>query len=150
MDSSKEDPRGIEELFHASLARPPSERHQFLQQACKGDEHLQQEVASLLACDREADGFLDGLTEDQRDVMVIGYQAVTETRNDVFSAGDESSFLIARRDGFSLSYLFRMRSGKRALFVYLVGYMDDSPEFWRELLGPHVRSLETLQVTPSE
>src|SRR5262245_17536526 len=41
----------IDELYHAALERPESERDTFLRQACSGDEQLLQEVLSLLRFD---------------------------------------------------------------------------------------------------
>jgi Tol biopolymer transport system component/predicted Ser/Thr protein kinase len=48
----------IEQLYHAARERDPVERTAFLQQACAGDEALQQEVESLLAEDAEVENFL--------------------------------------------------------------------------------------------
>ncbi len=39
----------IEEIYHAALERPPSDRSAFLKKTCDGDHELQQEVESLLA-----------------------------------------------------------------------------------------------------
>jgi serine/threonine protein kinase len=39
----------VDQLFHAALARQPSERNIFLENACGGDETLRREVESLLA-----------------------------------------------------------------------------------------------------
>jgi len=38
----------IQEIFHAAVERPPSERAEYLARACAGDEPLRAEVASLL------------------------------------------------------------------------------------------------------
>src|SRR5262245_20375085 len=48
----------IDELYHAALERPASERAAFLLTACDGDEALRREVESLLASDDEAGSFL--------------------------------------------------------------------------------------------
>ena len=48
----------IEALCHASLARPDSERRQFLIEACRGDEGLRREVESLLAHESSAAQFM--------------------------------------------------------------------------------------------
>ena len=50
--------RQIEDLCHASLARPNGERAQFLHEACGGDEVLRHEVESLLAHESSAAQFL--------------------------------------------------------------------------------------------
>jgi serine/threonine protein kinase/tetratricopeptide (TPR) repeat protein len=51
--------RRIDKLLQAALERMPAERATFLRQACAGDESLEREVLSLLASQKEADGFLD-------------------------------------------------------------------------------------------
>jgi eukaryotic-like serine/threonine-protein kinase len=50
--------RRIEELCDAALDREPGERAAFVVAACAGDAALQQEVESLLAHHRTAEGFL--------------------------------------------------------------------------------------------
>ena len=51
--------RQIERVCHAALARAPSERAGFLDEACAGDADLRSEVESLLAGQSEASGFLE-------------------------------------------------------------------------------------------
>src|SRR4029453_12657133 len=53
-DAASERWATVERLYHAALARDPSEREQFLTEACAGDDPLRQEVASLLAHDGSA------------------------------------------------------------------------------------------------
>jgi eukaryotic-like serine/threonine-protein kinase len=48
----------VNELYHATLERPATERAAFLEAACEGDDALRREVDSLLACDDEAGSFL--------------------------------------------------------------------------------------------
>ena len=50
--------REVEDLCHASLARPNEERRQFLTEACRGDEVLRREVESLLAHELSAAQFM--------------------------------------------------------------------------------------------
>jgi serine/threonine protein kinase/Tfp pilus assembly protein PilF len=50
--------RQIEKLYDAALELDVSRRAAFLDQACKGDEELRREVASLLASDAQAGSFL--------------------------------------------------------------------------------------------
>jgi Protein kinase domain/WD40-like Beta Propeller Repeat len=50
--------RQIEDLCHASLARPAEERTAFLAEACTGDDVLKREVESLLAEESRANGFM--------------------------------------------------------------------------------------------
>jgi len=49
----------IQQLFHAILELPPSERAEFLSQACPNDPELGREVESLLAFEGQADGLLE-------------------------------------------------------------------------------------------
>src|SRR5262249_15216915 len=49
----------IEKLYTAALERDARGRVDFLDQACAGDEALRQEVESLLACQTEAESFIE-------------------------------------------------------------------------------------------
>ena len=49
----------IEQLYLAALEREPRERTDFLAQACAGDDELRREVESLLACQKEAEDFIE-------------------------------------------------------------------------------------------
>lgn len=49
----------IATLFHAALELPPSERNDYLRQACEGDEQLKIEVTKLLDESEEVGDFLD-------------------------------------------------------------------------------------------
>jgi len=49
----------VAQLHRAVLEHEPSQRAAFLQQACAGDEGLRLEVESLLAYEREAEGFIE-------------------------------------------------------------------------------------------
>jgi eukaryotic-like serine/threonine-protein kinase len=49
----------IERLYHAALEREPAARQAFLDAACAGDDALRREVATLLACDERAAGFIE-------------------------------------------------------------------------------------------
>jgi len=50
--------RQIEDLCHATLARPAQDRTAFLAHACAGDAALQREVESLLVGESSAEGFM--------------------------------------------------------------------------------------------
>ncbi len=50
----------IERLYHLALDLPESQRRSFLEQACSGDESLNQEVASLIEQAKGADNLLEG------------------------------------------------------------------------------------------
>jgi hypothetical protein len=49
----------LEDLFHATLERPPAEREAFLTKACAGDQELRKDVERLLRADEEASAFVD-------------------------------------------------------------------------------------------
>ena len=49
----------LDNLLHAVLQHPPSERDAFLRQACLGDERLEREARSLLTMEQKAQGFLE-------------------------------------------------------------------------------------------
>jgi Tol biopolymer transport system component len=49
----------IDEIYHATLARPPAERAAYLDEACRGDLELRSEVESLLAQAGAASSFLE-------------------------------------------------------------------------------------------
>ncbi len=49
--------QGVEELFHAALARPANERQSFLDDACQGNTVLRSEITSLLAALEEPEAF---------------------------------------------------------------------------------------------
>jgi eukaryotic-like serine/threonine-protein kinase len=72
----------IEELFHATLAHAPEDRAAFLQQACRNDQDLRQQVESLLDADREQGDWLDTgimqpttlMQEEKKPGSLIGQQ----------------------------------------------------------------------------
>ena len=49
----------IRQVFHDALERPPEERAAFLREIAGGDEWIHREVASLLAAESQAEGFLE-------------------------------------------------------------------------------------------
>ena len=49
----------IEALYNDALAIAPVERPAFLDQACGGDDGLRKELESLLACEAQAEGYMD-------------------------------------------------------------------------------------------
>ena len=49
----------LEDLFHAALDRPASERDRFLAEACADDQELRAEVERLLKADQQASAFID-------------------------------------------------------------------------------------------
>ena len=55
---STQRPAQLSELFHSALARDPSTRDAFLDEACRGDDGLRHELARLLAGHAEAGSFL--------------------------------------------------------------------------------------------
>src|SRR5262245_5781035 len=61
-DMNSEYWRRVEDLYHRALEVDPSARAEFLQGACAEDAALRREIESLLACENEAQTFL----EDQK------------------------------------------------------------------------------------
>jgi len=49
----------IKEMYHAAVSREESQRAAFLKEACGGDEALRLEVESLLAHEKQAEGYLE-------------------------------------------------------------------------------------------
>src|SRR5260221_14309124 len=75
----------IEELFNAALARPVSERRNFLADACAGDDALSTEIASLLREEEQPNTFLSEAT------FTLGLKAV--------APDDNSESLVGNRRG---------------------------------------------------
>ena len=50
--------RQVVEVFNAALEREPEQRARFVDEVCRGDEALKQEVETLLAADSPEDSFL--------------------------------------------------------------------------------------------
>jgi predicted Ser/Thr protein kinase len=55
----KPDPKHVESVFAAALARPPAERTAYLDESCVGDPALRQRVEALLKAHGEAGSFLE-------------------------------------------------------------------------------------------
>ena len=49
----------VDSLLKSAVSRPPQERDAYLASECAGDEELEREVRSLLACQHEAGSFLE-------------------------------------------------------------------------------------------
>ena len=84
----------IERLLYAALALNVSERAAFLEQVCSGDPALQQEVESLLADERTAEGFLaapamDAAADAIQDVRasLVGHQLGSYKIESLLGAG---------------------------------------------------------------
>ncbi|MBI3050332.1 MAG: serine/threonine-protein kinase [Acidobacteria bacterium] len=65
--------RRIEELYHAALARPETDRGAFLARACAGDDALHQEVQALLDTPATAERFL------AEPALAVAAQMVTDS-----------------------------------------------------------------------
>jgi Tol biopolymer transport system component len=61
-------------LFHSALEREGDNRAAYLQQACAGDDALRQEVESLLAQGKTADGLLDDSALGKMAAEIVGKQ----------------------------------------------------------------------------
>lgn len=73
--------RRIEDLYHAAIARPISERADFLRQSCTDDPDMRAEVESLLAHVGPTGAFIDepalvvlaaGLAQDEKEAQLTG------------------------------------------------------------------------------
>jgi len=54
----------IEEIFQGALQRPPTERKQYIEEACGNDRELIPEIESLLESDNDAENALRSLIAD--------------------------------------------------------------------------------------
>jgi serine/threonine protein kinase len=66
--------RQIDALLDAALERGPSERSDFLRQACGGDEELRKEVESLLAAHLKAGSFIEQAPAEDLTLLLDGDQ----------------------------------------------------------------------------
>ncbi|HEY3138889.1 MAG TPA: protein kinase [Blastocatellia bacterium] len=71
----------VEKLYHAALEREASQRADFLNKACAGDEDLRRDVESLLAYQDRAENFIE------LPALEVAAKAITD---------DESSLLVGR------------------------------------------------------
>ncbi|HTZ57821.1 MAG TPA: protein kinase [Acidobacteriaceae bacterium] len=59
----------IEEIFQGALERPPTDRKQYLEAACGGDQELRAEIDSLLKSDEDAESVLSSLVANNLDSL---------------------------------------------------------------------------------
>src|SRR5262245_57074923 len=65
----------IDRVFQAALDRSPADRAVFLDQACAGDPRLKPEVGALLACDEEAESFIERPALDAASDLMAEHRA---------------------------------------------------------------------------
>jgi eukaryotic-like serine/threonine-protein kinase len=58
----------ISRLFHAALAHNAQQRHNFIAEACEGDEELTKEIESLLSAHEQRGNFIDFIEEPAADI----------------------------------------------------------------------------------
>ncbi len=71
-----------EELFRRAAPMGPEDRAAFLNEHCADDAELRREVESLLRCDSNDDGFLDGQAHKQLIADAIGAERMDENEED--------------------------------------------------------------------
>ena len=70
----------ISQLYHAALTRPVDQRAAFLADACADDEALRQEIESLLAHERTAEGFLGPPAVEVAAAVMSGHRPSSSSR----------------------------------------------------------------------
>lgn len=86
----------LKEIFHAALPMRESERHDFLNEACAGEDELRREAVSLLA----AGNMVDGLLQNPVSELVLEVLAYDETKKDEMNP--EPELLATLRPGTKL------------------------------------------------
>lgn len=80
----------VEHLYHAALALKESQRSDFLESSCAGNQTLRREVESLLACHGKADQFLEA------PALEMMAEAVAEDQSQQHPSTEDDLHLIGR------------------------------------------------------
>jgi len=93
--------RQIEELYHRARALAGQERADFLEKACAHDADLRQELESLLACEDEAQGFIEtpALDHAARELAEVMEEAAVREGADAWVGRTVSHYRVQERLG---------------------------------------------------
>jgi len=116
----------VDSLLKSAISRPPEERDAFLASECAGDEELQRELQSLLACRHEAESFLER--------PAIEGEAATQSAKDsiLASAGTAGHYrLIGRLGSGGMGVVYKaedVRLHRFAAIKFLSGDLTANPD----------------------
>ncbi len=122
----------VEELFLAALELDPQQREGFLDDSCRGDERLRQQVEAMLAADAGAHGRIESAVEGQAAVLTA------ETSQDRVGARIGHYRLLCElgRGGMSVVYLAARSDAQfeQKVAIKLIAHPFLSQELRRRLL----------------